>query len=339
MKKVEIPMIERKDNNKSDIDNLIESARNGLKKDNNIEASSISKSNISNSIDSIYKHVSIVELWNKYINYEEFTRDDLISLYDIYNVRYNVDKKLKKVLLEMIEHRNLISDMAKIFDCDKDEIAYRGHNLKDDPNRYVVLLDALENDKSDKIYSNLRYIRGNCNLYELKNINDKFPVLSSIGSNANFASLLSAKGLENLKSIGGYANFESLTNTNGLDNLEIIGNTVDFSNIIDASGLSRLSYIYGYANFESLTNTNGLDNLKYINDTAYFDTLLDASHLTNLEYIGGTARFPMLKSTKGLEHLSYVGGYDFASLNYLELEKLKKSIKNNHEIKSLIKKL
>ena len=67
MKRIEIPIIERKDSNSI------------------TRADTIKK--VSRIAD-LYKRSEVSDLWYKYQNNIEFTKDDLITLYDIYNEDY-----------------------------------------------------------------------------------------------------------------------------------------------------------------------------------------------------------------------------------------------------------
>lgn len=279
-------------------------------------------------------------LCDKYDAEEPFTKADLISLYDIYNVRklsplpYLSSAYVKIPLIK--SSRNVYDDMATIFDCDKEQIAIIANDLHKDPSRYVVLLRGYFGDIADiPIYSKLRYIGGDCNLQQ-KNIEGKFPVLESISGNAIFDFLEKSTGLERLKSIGNAASFKWLKEATGLCNLELIGSSAIFSNLMDATGLDNLKYICGKsptndAYFNKLTTSKGLDNLKKIFGNASFPNLLEATHLTSLESIYGSVKFNALKSSIGLEKLLLLGSYaefdelsdisGLSNLAYLDFEK------------------
>ena len=240
MKRIEIPIVERKDNN---ISNQIKTCNK-----------------------SIFDIVSVEALWNKFIKNEEFTKEDLISLYDIYNIR-SIEKNEfdTGLIVKIMSYRNIVRDMATIFDCDTKQITDNGTILRDDPSRYVVLLGNIEYYDTQRIYNNLRYIRGNCILPSLISINGKFPKLEAIGSDVDFQNLRDeSSGLESLRSIGGDANFERLMDASGLCNLEIIGKTAYFHWLEHSNGLDKLKYIGGYANFTNLEDITHLSNLECI---------------------------------------------------------------------------
>jgi len=306
---------------------------------------------------------SVVEpqvLCDKYNAMEPFTKEDLISLYDIYNVRSLSPlsyASLEYITIEEIKSkRNIYDDMATIFDCDKEQIANHANELNKDPSRYVVLLHSLDVDIIDiPIYSKLRYIAGSCYLQHEKSVEGKIPVLESITGNALFELLESSSGLESLRTIGGYAFFHRLKEATGLCNLELIGSNIYFSRLIDATGLERLKYICsgnGEVYFNELTTSKGLDNLKKIFGDANFPNLLEATHLTSLESIYGNAKFNALKSSIGLEKLLLLGGYaefgelrDISGLSniaYLDFEKSSFPNLSSHDrdkIKSKVRKL
>ena len=269
MKRIEIPLIERKDNNVSTKSNVIST--------NDI-------------FDRIYKYTKLDELVNKYHNNEEFTRNDLISLYDIYNIFkayygfYNYYSKIIYTLSTIQKKRNIKEDMAKIFDCDPKEIAMNNRQLDIDPTRYVVLLGFLETSTNEYKYPNLKYISDSCIVKDCICIDNMFPNLLSIGGFGRFYYIKSAYGLESLKSLA----------------------HVDFCHLTDAKALSNLEMIFGNADFRSMITAEGLDKLKYIGGDAYFNALEDTSHLSSLEYIGGDVYFDSLDKEECSEIISRV---------------------------------
>ena len=226
----------------------------------------------------LFDIVSVEALWNKYINNEEFTKEDLISLYDIYNTRYfrqNITLDESNTIYNIIEKRNKYKDIAKIFDCRKDEIASSEEVLKKDPSKYVVLWDSLSLDKNDNesVFKKLKHIGGYCDLNCYEYINGMFPLLETVYGSIYASKLITADGLEKLISLGNSAWFPYLKDAKGLCNLQVIGHNAEFNSLTDSYGLDKLKYIGRYAFFKSLTDISHLSSLEYIGGTVYFDSL------------------------------------------------------------------
>ena len=239
MKRIEIPKIERKDNNSITRECTIKKVSR---------------------IADLYKRSEVSVLWYKYQNNIEFTKDDLITLYDIYNENYMLNENEKGFMHLMCNGRKkLINfDMAKIFECDPLEVARSQEDLKKDPDRYVVLQDVLNISKDDNIYKNLKYIKNSLHSFDSMAVINNFPSLLSVGGFVYLPYLEDASSLISLKSIGGDANFEKLNNAYGLNNLEIIGQS---------------------AFFKSLKSIKELESLRYIGNNMYFDNCKDLEEL------------------------------------------------------------
>jgi hypothetical protein len=104
--------------------------------------------------------------------------------------------------------------------------------------------------------------------------------IKSIGGSADFGSMTSAVGLENLTSIGGSAYFIILTSAVGLEKLTSIGGSAYFVILTSAVGLEKLTSIGGSANFGSMTSAVGLKKLTSIGGSAYFGSLTSAERKT-----------------------------------------------------------
>ena len=281
MKKVDIPIIERK-NSSNDIDNLITNAKNtlGINKSNNIIKS--------NSIISIYENISIDNLYYKYMHGIKLTKEDLIVLYNIYHYLYNISEFDKERLESIKTNRSYIDDLMVIFDCKEDEITSNINFLDSNPSKYVVFLGDFGNYISTyrfkHVYENLKYIRGNLYLNDPVNYNNNLPSLEVIDGRS-FLSFKKSSGFENLKCFGNGAFWYELLDASSLTNLEIIGGHVSFDSLKSAKGLNNLKIIRGDADFPNLLSSDDLENLQKINGTGYFCNLSDISHLSNLAYV------------------------------------------------------
>ena len=233
MKRIEIPIVERKDSNSI------------------TRADTIKK--VSRIAD-LYKRSQVSDLWYKYQNNIEFTKDDLITLYDIFNENYLLSDDEKKIIGKIRNTRIISIDMSKIFDCDPLEVAISQEVLSKDPDRYVVLWGSLIYYEDKNNYNNLKYIKGNLSssIIGCKTIIDSFSSLISVGGVVDFNTLEDASGFVSLKSIGKYADFSKLTDANGLNNLEIIGLSAYFNSLNNIKGLDSLRYIGNFMNFDNL---------------------------------------------------------------------------------------
>jgi len=280
-----------------------------------------------------YYGITIELLKYKNENHTPFTKNDLIYLYDIYNLMpQNRDNEILKYIRL---GRDIVSDMATIFDCSLDEVAASQNELKKDPSKYVVLLDDFDMGSCDEFgfgnkYPRLKYIMGICHAFFCTELDNTFPVLEAIGSNLDLYNITNSVGLENLKSIGGHATFNYLYSVTNLCNLVIIGGDARFPNLKSSKGLEKLFLIGGHATFNILNDATGLCNLEMIGGTARFHSLRSAKGLEKLRYIGLIANFDRLESMDGLSNLEYIGELEssyFNSLPTIEREKIKTRVR------------
>lgn len=223
---------------------------------------------------SIFDIVPIQVLYDKYNNHEPFTKEDLISLYDIYNVIHNVEIIDNRRSL-ILNKRNRRIDMAQIFDCDISQVADSAHQLVMDPEHYVVLLDSLIMSLNSPVFPSLRYITGALEIKHPFACCHKLPVLESIKHDLCSDNNVDAGGvaLPKLKSVGGSVDLGELVRIDDLSSLEIIGKDAYFYSLRSANCFGNLRYIYGNANFDSITDTKGLSNLEYIGGDYHFSSL------------------------------------------------------------------
>lgn len=276
MKRVEIPLIKNEERNDG-------------------------KSKLNNSVldKSIFETVSIDELYDKFNNQQEFSRQDLISLYDIYHTRPVLTTEEEGLVVLILSHRIKIQkyDIAKIFNCKIDEITYSNKDLLQSPDKYVVLLDNLDFSISQH-YPKLKYVKGSVTFYGTKLEQNNLPSLEVIGGHAYFDKVTTSKYLDNLKVICGHAYFGELTDATFLKNLTYIGWNADFKWLTNSDGLNNLTHIGGIADFRNLTETNNLYHLTYIGKNAYFNKINDTYGLQSLLYLGGESFFnPSINKT------------------------------------------
>ena len=326
MKKVDIPMVERKDNSKSDIDRLIDSANFYL---GNNSDNSNKKDNSNNFSDTLFgefprtvKDVNINEFYNQ-ISKRNLTKEDLKYIYDIYNIRwlcdmyskYDYDTNLYHKVINTVmtdytglwlydstdkDARNNINAidyriftfsvhkkyLATIFDCSVSEITNERLELDSNPERYVCFLGDLD-------------IRGRDHVY--------YPKLKYISGGIYSNSLEESHGLESLRYIGSSAIFGNLMNLDGLYNLKAVGGDLKIFDAKSANDLLSLESVKGDLIFPKLESSNGLESLKYIGGDANFSNLRDSSGLLNLRMIRGIGYFNSIDVVNNLSNLKYVG--------------------------------
>lgn len=186
----------------------------------NVNNTAINNRVVIGSIFTYYEGITRETLMQKLHNNISFNKNDLIYLYDIYNLDHSTwaDSTLSYIRMK----RSTLEDMSTIFDCSISEIATTQTELKNNPDKYIVLLCDLDSNFFNCEYTKLKYIRGACNDCYIGSINGRYPSLESIRTFANFSSLIDSHGLENLKSIGQRAFFNNLQNIDGLSGLEYI---------------------------------------------------------------------------------------------------------------------
>ena len=267
MKKVDIPLVKRKDNS-NDINSLINEANKLLNKNE-------------------FSLIDVNRIYNKCKHDIELTREELIYIYDIYANRRisNSDNNLD--IIEDIKkmRKDIVKDYMIIFNCKRNQIASNiDELLAINPANCVVYLNDI-NNYIDWIYgkklSNLRYVKGYLELHPNQ-------------ERTNY------KYLTSLEVIDSAAIFKYIKSSEGLYNLKVIGTTADFSELMDASGLTSLNYIGGTAWFSRLKSANGLNNLRYIGEYDHFEGLYSLgkesfNNLESLEYVGSNICIPKEK--------------------------------------------
>jgi len=262
---------------------------------------------------SFVSDITIEKLVSKLKQNIALLKEELIYAYDIYNTRWISDMYTKydfnkgdwkdgmrittffpsgtwvyslgeladiKFINDILDHTTM-TDLAYIFDCDVSQIATSEMILRRNPEKYVILLDGLENISE---CPNLKYVFGNVILPDCSKVN--LPKLEAIRDHANFHNLSSDLGLNNLRSVGLSADFSSLYYATGLINLESIVTDASFYNIVVSNGLNNLKFVGHDALFNNLTLGTNLTNLRIIGRKAYFDKLQKIDGLENLEDIG-----------------------------------------------------
>ena len=220
----------------------------------------------------------------KWLKDEELTKEELMFLYEINNDIVGVVPKKDPRINEILNSRNKREDLAFIFNCSEDDIAFDEYELYDNPTKIVCLYNSLTIDDEKVNFPKLLFVKGNISGSYLKNVNG-FKSLRRIGGDVNLDSLIDAKGFKNVVSIGGSVNCPNLKTSIGFENLVSIGYNAYFPCLVDTIGFSDLRII-------------GLKAFYPKYAEAYFPNVIDATGMEKLEVVKGTFIFPNLKSLK-----------------------------------------
>ena len=275
---------------------------------------------------------------------DEPSSEELRFLYEIDRNIQDFGESKDPRIHEIISQRDQNKDYARIFNIEVSEVtSNKGDVLS---GKAKVFIGALELESEDDLSRvQLKAVIGDANFKSLTSARG-LENLTRIGGSANFHNLTSAEGLENLTRIGWNANFNNLISARGLENLIYIGESAYFDNLTSAEGLESLTYIGWNANFNNLINAEGLENLTRIGTDANFKSLKSARGLENLTRIGWNANFKSLKSARGLENLTRIGwnayfdnltsARELESLIYIGGSANFKSLTSARELESLI---
>ena len=251
---------------------------------------------------------SLTEIDHKVKANLELTKEELNFLYEINSkiegFGYGHDPRIR----EIKEKRNQKKDYALIFDCKEENIGTSISDFDDENKKIVCYLgDLIYNGETvPPSFRYLKYICGDADFNSLKSARG-LENLQTISKNAWFISLTNAEGLEHLQTIGRDAYFDALESAEGLKNLQSIGENAWFDSLINAKGLENLQTIGWDAWFISLTNADGLEHLQIVGGAAHFNSLKSAEGLESLQTIGDNAWFISLTNAEGLEHLQTIG--------------------------------
>ena len=209
----------------------------------------------------------------------ELSVDELRFLYEIDSeiegFGYRKDPRIK----EIKSNRDNYEDLAKIFNCTKDEIS-------DDKN------DVLSGKK-------LVYFYGDLDLEELATA-EGLVLPEKIGGYLDLSGLTSAEGLILPKEIGGTLRLNSLTSAEGLVFPKEIGGALCLNSLTSAENLILPEELGSDLCLNSLTSAEGLVMPKEIGGTLYLNSLTSAVGLVMPKEIGGTLHLNSLISAEGL---------------------------------------
>ena len=216
----------------------------------------------------------------------DLTIEELRFLYEvdsqIKGFGYKKDPRIK----EIKSKRNIIKDLAWIFDCKEEEVCLGGD---------------LPKDKTIKVYWD------SLNLWDLTSAEDlKLP--EYVGGNLLLGNLTNAENLTLPKYIKGEFWLNDLTSAEDLKLPEYVGGSLYLGNLTNAENLKLPEYVGGSLLLGNLTNAENLTLPKYIKGELWLNCLTSAEDLKLPEYVGGSLYLDSLTSAKVLKLPEYVGG-------------------------------
>ena len=217
----------------------------------------------------------------------ELSVDELKFLYEIDSeiegFGYEEDPRIE----EIKSKRDNYADLAKIFNCTKDEVS-------DNKN------DVLNGKKLVCFY-------GTLDLYKLTSAEGLVLPEKIVGS-LRLGRLTSAEGLVLPQKIGGDLSLNRLTSAEGLVLPQKIGGDLSLKGLIDAEGLVLPKVVNGILSLNELIDAEGLVLPEEVNGSLSLNGLISAKGLVLPEKIVGSLRLGRLTSAEGLALPKEVNG-------------------------------
>ena len=209
----------------------------------------------------------------------KLTKEDLRFLYEIDGkidgFGYDRDPRIK----EIKSNRDNCEDLAKIFNCTKNEIS-------DDKN-------AVLSGKK------LVYFYGNLDLRGLTSA-EGLVLPQNVVGNLNLRGLTSAEGLVLPQSVGGYLCLDGLTSAEGLVLPQNVGGDLDLSGLTSAEGLVLPQNFDGRLDLSGLTSAEGLVLPQNVGGRLCLRGLTSAEGLVLPQNFDGSLNLDGLTSAEGL---------------------------------------
>ncbi|MGN0973542.1 MAG: hypothetical protein ACI4OT_02235 [Bacilli bacterium] len=294
----------------------------------------------------------LTEIDHKQERKEELTKEELEFLYEIEEkiegFGYEEDPRIK----EIIEKRNKRKDLAYIFNCKENEVAFTEEDLRN--NKCIVAYGFDSNEEDIDYIKDLKYFKGNIDLdvltsaenlvlpkeiggdIRLNNLTsaEHLVLPKKIGGSLYLNSLTSAENLILPEKIGRHLNLDRLTSAEHLVLPEKIGEDLQLSSLTSAEHLVLPKIINGNLSLACLTNINNLVLPKTISGYLSLIGLTSVENLVLPKKIGGGLWLICLNSSETLvlpESYIYTKVYTSAKLSYVPDEeyfnKEKKKIK------------
>ncbi len=265
-------------------------------------------------------------VYTKYEHKKELTKEDLRFIYEIDRKIEGFGYEKDPRILEISKNRNMRQDLAKVFDCDEEEIGLTLEDLKKENKLKVFIGDldlrSLESAEGLKLPET---VNGYLNLSGLKSAEGlKLP--ETVGNSLDLWRLESAEGLKLPKTVGGSLGLSGLKSVEGLKLPETVNGYLDFRGLESAEGLKLPETVNGFLDLSGLKSAEGLKLPKTVKSLE-LSGLKSAEGLKLPEIVNGYLELSGLKSAEGLKLPETVNGYlDLSGLKSAEGLKLPETV-------------
>ena len=261
-------------------------------------------------------------VYQKFLNNEDFTTEELKFIYGLFKITdyfdYNtfkacldkIKEEHKKRCIDIILERNAQEDLAQIYNCQENEIAFTYYDLIN--NNCKIFYGHFEVDEIRM--QNICYTMAN----ELNENNKslKKQLLSAIDGSYLLVKTALGPALykEVLRRLRINDKKEYYQYLKAVSNLEIIVGNLDIPSKYDSLGLGNLKEIWGkFTSYEIFPS--GLNQLKLVDGDFYMPKATDVSPFNNLTYVGQNMDLYNVSDTTGLTNLEIICGR--LSLDYI----------------------
>ena len=232
-------------------------------------------------------------VYTKYEHKKELTKEDLRFIYEIDRKIEGFGYEKDPRILEISKNRNMRQDLAKVFDCDEEEIGLTLEDLKKE-NKLKVFIGDLD----------LRSLESAEGL--------KLP--ETVNGYLNLSGLKSAEGLKLPETVNGFLDLNGLKSAEGLKLPKTV-KSLELSGLKSAEGLKLPETMNGYLNLSGLKSAEGLKLPETVNGYLSLSGLKSAEGLKLPETVGDSLDLSGLKSAEGLKLPETMNGYlDFRGL-------------------------
>ena len=281
--------------------------------------------------DRYYKKVNdmkrLTELYNKYINKQDYTVDELRFLYEIDSkidgFGYRDDPRIE----EIIRDREIKLDLSKVFDCDQSKISLEGEDYSSDNiiyygnlnlNDYTIVdgLSLPQRISGSLGLGNLRSsdnlvlpkeIGGNLNLGNLNLLNN-ISLPQKIGGSLYLNNIKKIDDIELTKEVGGNLYLYMLETANNLVLPETIGEDLILSSLRTFDNIKMPQKVLGDIKLYSLNTVEDLILPQNVGGSLELNNLKAAKNLVLPQNVGISVNLHSLTTVEGLTLPEQVGG-------------------------------
>lgn len=250
----------------------------------------------------------LTKIYQKFKNNQEFSREELIFLYEINANIVGVVPHQDPRIKEILSTRDKKYDLSLIFNCSENEIALNQDELNINT---ICLYDNLTVYDENINYPKLQFVKGDIKCPYIKDVSG-LSSLTQVSGSIYLDSLIDANGFHNLRRIGGSINCDVLKNSTGFNNLISIGLNAYFPELREVLNFNKLKIIglnslypkYIDAYFPSVISGKGFENLEIIKGNMIFYKLKNLEYFISLKQIRGEAHLSNLESIINLDKIN-----------------------------------